>query len=281
MDSPNSPIVNVPLHNSPIPLKQHYSLPSFAIKYMLENSSAINYFNLLQTCKILRKFIQGKYAPQIDVLEVEDSYHDSYFSSIQARNKEITIHGSEDIHKKFPKNQKLWVRKRLLFKRLFIKDTSTYLEKINFSAVKEVYLSRTTISIEDYKKLLVPSIEIMYVDGPGVAEGFVTEQFDIIPYTLKHLPNLKSFKLPWNPALTAFDELTAIKRDKRLQKAEIYFYVADLDKKSLSEFISEQMSPKSTLCLRFECGVPKTFKNRYQKFASEFNKISFAKIYIE
>uniref|UniRef100_A0A914PLN0 F-box domain-containing protein n=1 Tax=Panagrolaimus davidi TaxID=227884 RepID=A0A914PLN0_9BILA len=228
MDSSKPPSDEVQLQKSPIPtfLKQYYSLPSPIIKYMLENASAINYFKLFQTCKILQKFIQEKYGPQIDVLEVGNFNHDLF--SIQARNNEIKISGSEEIYYEFPKNQKLWVRKPI------------------------------------------------YFDGTSAAKAF-----DIISYTLKHLPNLKSFKLPWNRNLTTFDGLTAIKRDKKLQKAEIYFFEADFDKKSLSEFISKQLALGSTLCLRFEYSFAKNVKNKYQNFADEFNKISSAKIVFE
>uniref|UniRef100_A0AC35FA36 Uncharacterized protein n=1 Tax=Panagrolaimus sp. PS1159 TaxID=55785 RepID=A0AC35FA36_9BILA len=66
----------------------------------------------------------------------------------------------------------------------------------------------------------------MYFDGSAAAEGF-----DIISHTLNHLLNLKSFKLPWNPALTTFNELTSIKRDNKLQRADIYFFDSDFDKK--------------------------------------------------
>uniref|UniRef100_A0A914PIZ8 F-box domain-containing protein n=1 Tax=Panagrolaimus davidi TaxID=227884 RepID=A0A914PIZ8_9BILA len=271
MDSSKFPVPEVLLkESSPLTFtKQYYSLPSPIIKYMLENASAINYFKLFQTCKILQKFIQEKYGPQIDVLEVGNFNHDSYFFTIHARNKEIKIRGSSEIYNKFPKNQKLWLRKRLMFKNLSKKVTSTYFEKLNFSTVKEVYLLYTNISIEDYKKLLVTSIEVIYFYRMAAAEGF-----DIISYTLKHLPNLKSFTLPWNPNLTTFDELTAIKRSCKLKKAEIYLFDADFDKKNLSEFIPEHMAPEATLCLRFAYGVPKTVKQKYQNFANEFNKIS-------
>uniref|UniRef100_A0A914PL74 F-box domain-containing protein n=1 Tax=Panagrolaimus davidi TaxID=227884 RepID=A0A914PL74_9BILA len=281
MDSPKSPSVKVQLQKSLIPTftKQYYSLPSPIIKYMLENASAINYFKLLQTCKILQNFIQEKYGPQIDILEVGNNR--SYFFSLQSRNKELKIRGSEKIYNEFPKNQKLWVRKRLLFDNLSEKAvTSTYLEKLNFSTVKEGYLLRTHISVEDYKKISVPSIEIVFSDGLAAAEGF-----DIISYTLKHLPNLKSFKPPWNPNLTTFNELTSIKRDKKLQKAEIYEFVAEFNENNLRGFIAEQLAPGSTLCLRFTYGVPIflnfSVKKKYQNFADEFNKISSTKIFIK
>uniref|UniRef100_A0A914PQP2 DUF38 domain-containing protein n=1 Tax=Panagrolaimus davidi TaxID=227884 RepID=A0A914PQP2_9BILA len=281
MDSTNSPIVKVLLPKSPISLKQYYSLPSPIIKYMLENASAFNYFKLFQTSKILQKFIEEKYGPQIDVLEAGNFNHNSDFFSIHTRNKEIKIRGSEKIYNEFPKNQKLWVRKRLLFKDLSGKVMSTYLEKLNFSAVKEVYLLHTSVHTSDYKKLLVPSIEIVYLNCFAAAEGF-----DIISYTLKHLPNLKSFKLPWHRNLTTFNELTAIKRDKKLQKAEIYEFVDEFNENNLRGFIAEHMAPGSTLCLRFTYGVPIFFtnisvKNRYQNFADEFNEISSAKIFIK
>uniref|UniRef100_A0A914Q3E8 F-box domain-containing protein n=1 Tax=Panagrolaimus davidi TaxID=227884 RepID=A0A914Q3E8_9BILA len=277
MDSPKQPSVEVELQKS-LPstfLKQYYSLPSPIIKYMLENASAISYFKLFQTCKILQKFIEEKYGPQIDVLEVGDLSNHSYFFSIRDRKNEIKIRGSEKIYNEFPKNQKLWVRKRLLFKRLSGKVTSTYFEKLNFSTVKEVYLLQTHISIEDYKKLLVPSIELLY---GNVCKA--EDTFDIISYTLKSLSNLKVFRLPWNPNLTTFAELTSIKRDRKLEKAEIYEFPLVSDKNNLSGFITEHMAPGSTLYLCFKYGVSKSAKNKYQNFADEFNKFSSSKIII-
>uniref|UniRef100_A0A914PQT3 F-box domain-containing protein n=1 Tax=Panagrolaimus davidi TaxID=227884 RepID=A0A914PQT3_9BILA len=240
MDSPKSPSVEVQLQKSLIPtfLKQYYSLPSPIIKYMLENASAINYFKLFHTCKILQKFIQEKYGPQIDILEAGNFNHNSYFFSIHARNKEIKIRGSEKIYNEFPNNQKLWVRKH-------------------------------------YKKLLVPSIELLY---GNVCKA--EDTFDIISYTLKSLPNLKVFRLPWNPNLTTFAELTSIKRDKKLEKAEIYDFTLESDKDNLNGFITEHMAPGSTLYLSFKFGVSKIAKNKYQNFADEFNKFSSSKIII-
>uniref|UniRef100_A0AC35F6U9 Uncharacterized protein n=1 Tax=Panagrolaimus sp. PS1159 TaxID=55785 RepID=A0AC35F6U9_9BILA len=261
MDSPKPPSVEVQLQKFRIPtfLKQYYSLPSPIIKYMSENASAINYLKLFQTCKILQNFIQEKYGPQIDILEVGNFNNHSYFFSIHARNKEIKIRGSEKICNGFPKDQKLWVRKRLLFKRLSEKVTSTYLEKLNFSTVKEVYLLQTHISIEDYKKLLVPSIELLYGNA---------------------LPNLKVFRLPWNSDLTTFAEITSVKRSQKLKKAEIYEFPLESDKDNLNGFITEHMAPGSTLYLCFKYGVSKSAKYKYQNFADEFNMFSPSKIII-
>uniref|UniRef100_A0A914Q060 F-box domain-containing protein n=1 Tax=Panagrolaimus davidi TaxID=227884 RepID=A0A914Q060_9BILA len=238
MDSTKSPSVEVQLQKSPIPtfLKQYYSLPSPTIKYMLENASAFNYFKLFQTCKILQKFIEEKYGPQIDVLEVEN--FNNYLFSIQARNNEIKIRGSEKIYNKFPKNQKLWVRKH-------------------------------------YKKLLVPSIELLY---GNVCKA--EDTFDIILYTLKSLPNLKVFRLPWNSDLTTFAELTSVKRSQKLEKAEIYEFPLESDKHNLNGFIAVHMAPGSTLYLSFKHGVSKSAKNKYHNSADEFNKFSSSKIII-
>uniref|UniRef100_A0A914Q4E4 F-box domain-containing protein n=1 Tax=Panagrolaimus davidi TaxID=227884 RepID=A0A914Q4E4_9BILA len=277
MDSSNSPILEILPKESPIPttfLKQYYSLPSPIIKYILENASAINYFKLFQTCKILQNFIQEKYGPQIDVLEV-GNFNNSYFFTIHARNKEIKIRGSEKIYNEFPKNQKLWIRKRLMFHCLPGYVSKRYIRRLNLSTVKEIYLFDTAVKFDDYKKLLVPSIEILYATVCCATNGF-----DIIFHTLKSLPNLKIFRLPWHRNLTNFVELTSIKRDKKLEKAEIYEFIEEFNENNLRRFVAEQMAPKATLYLSFREDVPHTVKDKYQNFVDEFNMFSSSKIMI-
>uniref|UniRef100_A0A914P077 F-box domain-containing protein n=1 Tax=Panagrolaimus davidi TaxID=227884 RepID=A0A914P077_9BILA len=254
-------------------LKQYYSLPSPIIKYMLENASAINYFKLFQTCKILQKFNEEKYGPQIDVLEVGNFNNHSF--SIHARNKEIKIRGSSKIYNEFSKNQKLWVRKRLMFHCLPGYVSNRYFKRLNLSTVKEIYLFDTAVKFEDYKKLLVPSIEILYATVCCSTNGF-----DIISHTLKSLPNLKIFRLPWHQNLTTFVELTAIKRNKKLQKAEIYEFIDEFNEENLRKFIAEQMAPGATLYLSFKEDVVQTVKDKYQDFANDFNMFSGTKIMI-
>uniref|UniRef100_A0A914PP30 F-box domain-containing protein n=1 Tax=Panagrolaimus davidi TaxID=227884 RepID=A0A914PP30_9BILA len=275
MGSSNSPVLEIfPKEFPPSTfLKQYYSLPSPIIKYMLENASAINYFKLFQTCKILQKFIEEKYGPQIDVLEVGNFNRNSYFFSIQARNKEIKIRGSEKIYNGFPENRKLWVRKRLMFHCLPGYVSERYIQRLNLSTVKEIYLFDTAVTLENYNRLLVPSIEILYATVCK-AEG------DIISDTLKSLSNLKVFRLPWYRNLTTFAELTSIKRDKKLQKAEIYEFPSEFDEENLRKFIVKQMAPGATLYLYFKEEIPQRIKNKYQNFADDFNMFSSFKIMI-
>uniref|UniRef100_A0A914PJB5 F-box domain-containing protein n=1 Tax=Panagrolaimus davidi TaxID=227884 RepID=A0A914PJB5_9BILA len=273
MDSSKSSVPEVLLKES-LPstfLKQYYSLPSPIIKYILENASAINYFKLFQTCKILQKFIEEKCGPQIDVLEAGNFNRNSYFFSIQARNKGIKIRGSEKIYNEFPENRKLWVRKRLMLHCLPGYVSNRYIKRLNLSTVKEIYLFVTGVTLENYKRLLVPSVEILYATVCK-AEG------DIISDTLKSLPNLKVFRLPWHPNLTTFAEF--VKRSCKLKKAEIYEFPFEFDEENLSGFIFKQMEPGSTLYLYFKEEIPQRIKNKYQNFVDDFNMFSGAKIMI-
>uniref|UniRef100_A0A914Q9H7 F-box domain-containing protein n=1 Tax=Panagrolaimus davidi TaxID=227884 RepID=A0A914Q9H7_9BILA len=277
MDSSKFSVPEVLLKESPPStfMKQYYSLPSPIIKYILENASAINYFKLFQTCKILQNFIQEKYGPQIDVLEAGYFNRNSYFFSIQARNKEIKIRGSSKIYNELPKNQKIWIRKRLMFHCLPGYVSKRYFKRLNLSTVKEIYLFDTAVKFDDYKKLLVPSVEILYATVCCSTNGF-----DIISHTLKSLPNLKVLRLPWHQNLTTFVELTSIKRDKKLQKAEIYEFIDEFDENNLRGFIVEHMAHGATLYLSFREDVPQTVKDKYQDFAEDFNMFSGTKIMI-
>uniref|UniRef100_A0A914Y2X4 Uncharacterized protein n=1 Tax=Panagrolaimus superbus TaxID=310955 RepID=A0A914Y2X4_9BILA len=256
-------------------LKQNYSLPIPTINYLLKTAPAIVYFKLYQSCKILHKFIEEKYGPQIDVLEA-GKLNESFFFSINAENKEIKIRGSEKVYTEIRSSKKIWIRKRLLLKSLSPQITNKFLIKLNLSTIKEVYLLGAAISVDDYKKLLVPSIEIMYGDICGSAEDF-----DIIKYTLTELPNLKIFKLPWNRNLTNFVELNEIKRKCKLQKAEIYdFPGITMAEENIKEFASKYMGIGSTLYLSFRERVQQITINQYQNLVEEFNSSFSSKMVI-
>uniref|UniRef100_A0AC34GDN9 DUF38 domain-containing protein n=1 Tax=Panagrolaimus sp. ES5 TaxID=591445 RepID=A0AC34GDN9_9BILA len=277
MDLPKTPILDELLLKKSLPksavLKQNYSLPTPIVRHLLKTAPAIVYYKLYQSCKLLHKFIEEKYGPQIDVLEA-GKLNKTYFFAIQATNKEMKIRGTEKTYNEFQK--KLWVRKRLMLTALPTQITHKFLDKLNLSTIKEVYFLHSAVSVDDYKQLMVPSIEVMYGSICGAAD-----EFDIISYTLKELPNLKIFKLPWNRSLTNFAELNSIKRANKLQKAEIYDFPGPLiDEDNLKEFASKHMSNGSTFYLSFLDRFPQNIKNKYQNLADDFNTTFSSKIMI-
>ena len=161
------------------PLKQAYSLPLPVFNYFLSNTTALLDSKLFRSCKRLNQVIPDR---QVDVLEI----------GISKRTKLNSI-GNQlrlQVHKKSDSEvNDLFIRKRVLFLNVSYRYTAAFLKSIDYSMVKEVFLLKAAITVEEYKKLMIPSIEVLYASSNEPADGF-----DILNYTLEHLPNLRMVK---------------------------------------------------------------------------------------